>query len=142
MARGTVVGESVQSQASTDEFREAHERIWGDRPVQRGRWIWDEAAQKLVRAEDYVPPSMARDAAIMVDRFMEGQSTPDGADISSRTKRKAYMAAHGVADYDDFKNVRAKAAAEKEAKRRGEFKPDKQLRETIGRALYREKKIL
>lgn len=107
-----------------------------------GRWIWDEQAQKLVRAEDYVPPQMARNADIMVDRFMEGQTTADGVDISSRAKRRAYMQAHGVADYDDFKEVRAKARAEKEARRRGEFKPDPQLRETIGRALYREKKIL
>lgn len=142
MARGTVVGEGVVSQAATDEYREAHQRIFGDKPVQRGRFIYDARLGKCVPADEYEPPSEARAAPIMVDRFMEGQRATDGTDIGSRQKRKAYMTAHGVADYDDFKNVRAKAQAEKEAKRRGEFKPDKQLRETIGRALYKQKVIL
>lgn len=142
MARGTVVGESVVSQAATDEYREAHERIFGNKPVQRGRFIYDPRVGKCVPAEEYVPPEEARSAPIMCDRFMEGQTTADGIDIGSRAKRRAYMAAHGVADYDDYKGVRAKKAAEREAKRRGEFKPDKQLRETIGRALYKQKIIL
>jgi hypothetical protein len=143
MARGSVVGEPIQSQAASEEYRSEHERVFGERkPGQRGRWIYDEAAVRLVRAEDYASPAEARSAPIMVDRFMEGQRTADGVDISSRAKRKAYMEAHGVADYQDYAGVRAKAAAEKAAKARGEFKPDKTLRETIGRALYREKKIL
>ncbi len=104
MARGTVTGEGIVSQASTDELREAHERIWGDKPVQRGRWVWDPEAQKLVRAEDYCPPSMARDAPIIADRIHEGTHFDDGervVDIGSRRKRREFMRRTGVEDAAD-----------------------------------------
>jgi hypothetical protein len=132
MARGMVVNEAVVSQASTDEFREAHERIWGDKPVQRGRWIWDEAAQKLVRAEDYQPPSRAVDAPIMVDRFYEGTAATDGTDIGSRRKHRDYMARNGLAPADDFSpGWYAKIQKDKERERKAS------RRDALGRALYK-----
>jgi hypothetical protein len=132
MARGMVVNESIQSQAATDEFREAHDRIWGDKPVQRGRWIWDEQAQRLVRAEDYVPPSLAVDAPVMVDRFYENTRATDGTDIGSRRKHRQYMKDRGLAPADDFSpGYYAKLNAEKKRDQ------DRNRRETLARALYK-----
>ena len=54
--RGTAAGEPVVSQANTAEFSAGYERVLGDRPVERGRWIWDDRAKKLVPAEEYQEP--------------------------------------------------------------------------------------
>ena len=135
MARGMVNGESIQSQAATEEYRENHERIFGDRPVQRGRWIWDEAQQKLVRIEDYVPPDEARNAPIMVDRFYEGTKTVDGVDIGSRRKHRQYMKDRGLAPMDDFSDSHFdRMAAEKKRADK------KHRRETLERAFYKLQK--
>ena len=102
MARGTVVGEKVVSQANTDAFREGHERIFGDRKPQRGKWVWDEAQQKCVPADEYQPPERAVDAPILSGRFYENTRATDGTDIGSRTKHRRYMQEHGVTLMSDF----------------------------------------
>lgn len=141
MARGMVNGEPVVSQANTEEYRKNHERIFGDRPAQKGRWVWDEVQQKLVSAEEYVPPASKTGTGIMVDRFMEGDRAPDGSDIGSRRKRKDWMRATDTVEFDDFKGARERRQKELEARARGEFKPDKALREHLGRELYKAKII-
>lgn len=44
----------------------------------------------------------ARNAPIMVDRFMEGAVSTDGVDIGSRRKRSDYMRATGSTDKSDY----------------------------------------
>jgi hypothetical protein len=132
MARGSAVNESIQSQAATEEYRSEHERIFGDRPIQRGRWIWDEAQQKLVRAEDYRPPERATNAPILMDRFYENTAATDGTDIGSRRKHRRYMKDRGLAPADDFSP--GWYAKEKAAQKREQ---DRSRRETLGRAIYK-----
>lgn len=140
MARGTVNGEPVVSQANTEQFRDGYERVFGDKQAVRGRWIWDARQGKLVDASSYVPETRAIDGPIMCDRYMEGVRTITGEDIGSRQKRKRYMSENGLADYDDFKGAREAKRQEREARARGEYKPDKELRDIIGRALYKQRK--
>lgn len=141
MARGMVNGEPVVSQANSDEFREGYERTFGDRKPQRGRWVYDAALGKCVPADEYQPPEAKHGAGIMVDRFMEGDRAPDGTDIGSRRKRKDWMRATDTVEFDDFKGARERRQKEMEARARGEFKPDKALREHLGRELYKAKII-
>lgn len=94
-------GRDPKTMPGTAEFREGYDRLYGDRKPQRGRWIYDTAQQKLVPAEDYRPPEEARNAPVMVDRFMEGASTADGVDIGSRRKREEYKRRNGVSDSSD-----------------------------------------
>lgn len=145
MARGMVVNEAIVSQANSEAYRDNYARIFGDKPAQKGSWVQDPETGELVSADDYAPAE-ANGARIMVDRFMEGDVAPDGTDIGSRQKRKAWMQATGCADYGDFKGAREKrrkALAERaEALRTGKFKPDKDLRNLIGRELYKQKVIL
>ena len=131
MARGTVVGEQVVSRAGTEEFREGYERTFGDRKAQRGRWVWDEAQQKLVSVDEYQPPERAVDAPILSGRFYEGMKTVEGEDIGSRRKHQAYMAEHGLAPGSDYspgwyENRRAEMKRE----------ADKKRRETVERVVY------
>ena len=60
----------------------------------------------------------------------------------TRRKRAAWMKAADVVDYADGESLRQKRNAERAAKARGEFKPDKELRDIIGRELYKQKVIL
>ncbi|WFG54186.1 hypothetical protein Mx9_p79 [Myxococcus phage Mx9] len=73
---------------------------------------------------------------VYTDRYMEGDRATDGTDIGSRTKRRAYMQANGLADADDFKGVWDKAE-----KQRADFfqgRHDTQARrQDIARAIER-----
>jgi hypothetical protein len=137
--RGTAAGESIQSQAGTEEFREGYDRVFGERKPQRGRWVM--TPKGLVPADEYVPEHLAVNAPILTDRLHEGQKAPDGTPIDTRRKRKAWMEAAKVVDYADGESLRQKRNAEQAAKARGEYKPDKELRAIIGRELYKQKVI-
>jgi hypothetical protein len=91
---------------------------------------------------DWADPTRALDAPIMVDRFREGAVAPDGTPIGTRRAEREWMNATGSAHYDDFKGARERRAKEEAAKKRGEYKPDKQLRDLIGREMYKRKMIL
>lgn len=136
--RGTANNEPVVSQASTPEFRAGHARVFGDKPVQRGMWVWDEAQGKLVDAASYVPPSEAKDAPILSGRFYEdaGPSPVDGSEINSRRKHREHMRRHGLAMAGDFEQSWSKAEARRERIRAGEPMKIPGLRDAIGRKLY------
>ena len=130
----------IRSKPQTKEFDEGYDRTFGpDRKPQRGRWVWDEAQQKLVAVEDYRPPDRAVDAPIMVDRFYEGTTTMHAdesgkirqVDIGSRAKHRAYMKAHDLAPAGDYSPewYAKKKAAEAEASR-------KASRAAVERAFY------
>jgi hypothetical protein len=135
MARGTVIGEPVVSQANTDAFREGYDKALGDRKVERGRWVYDVRQGGLVPADEYVPPARALDAPIMVDRFYEGAKATDGTDIGSRRKHRAYMKEHGLTTADDFGSEWKKAQARREAIKNGEM-PSKTRREVLERVWH------
>jgi hypothetical protein len=104
MARGSVVGEAIVSQASTPEYRDNHDRIFGERKPFRGTLVWDDEAQKMVPADQYRPPARAVDAPIIADRIHEGTFYDEGdrkVDIGSRQKRRAFMRERGIEDATD-----------------------------------------
>ena len=69
------------------------------------------------------------------DCYMNGDRAPDGTDIGSRSKRRGWMKATGVADLSDFTETTAHAA-----KVREDFYTTggdhKERREAVGRAYY------
>lgn len=140
MARGTVVGEGVVSQANTQEFEEGYERTFGPaKKVERGRWIWDESQQKLVRAEDYVPPVLAINAPVCSGRLYENVGTAhDGTPINSRKDYREYQKRTGVTQIGDFKDTWAKAQKEREQHRQGGTEKDRrERREALIAATHR-----
>ena len=135
--RGTAAGEPVVSQARTKEFEEGYDRLFGpEHKAQRGKWIWDEAQQKLVRAEDYRPPERALDAPILAGRFYENTAATDGTDIGSRRKHREYMKAHNLTTYDDFAKSFTRKQEERKRNQEARKVPDPTRREAIARALY------
>lgn len=101
MARGMAAGEDIVSQASTPAYREGVERIFGDKPVQPGRWYIDPKTGNLL---DHPPELELGEGRVPVfsDLYMDGVRAPDGTDIGSREKRRAFMQANGVVDAGDY----------------------------------------
>ena len=59
----------------------------------------------------YQPAGRVADSALWGDRHYIGAQAPDGADISSRTKHREYMARTGLTTADDFSGQWAKQRA-------------------------------
>lgn len=87
--------------------------------------------------ERYFPPSgyTALENALAGDRHYDGLRAPDGTDISTREKHRAYMKANNLTTMDDYTESWAKARKERDdyfAGRKGTItKAD--IRETIER---------
>jgi hypothetical protein len=75
-------------------------------------------AEPLEVSEDFRGEGAERQP-VFSDRYMEGVRSPiDGADIGSRTKRRAYMRTHGLVDADDYKGEWTKKAEQRQEFRR------------------------
>jgi predicted metal-dependent HD superfamily phosphohydrolase len=135
MARGMANNERIVSQASSKEYEESCDRIFGaDRSPQRGHWVWDEGQQKLVRAEAYQRGTEVK-TQISTDRHYENLNLVDGTVVNSRRQHKAYMERKGLTLASDFKDVWAKQKKDREAAKTGDF-DRKARREALGRAAY------
>lgn len=78
---------------------------------------------------------------VYTDRYMEGVRASDGTDIGSRTKRRQYMQARGLADASDYTETWAKAEQQRAAFYTPEGKHDTQARrEAIARAIERHRR--
>ena len=86
------------------------------------RYIQDPQTLELIEiTQDSEPNRLRGDASLWGDRSYDGLRAPDGTDISSRSKHKAYMKATGLTTSDDFKGewARAKEARENYYQRGG-----------------------
>ena len=83
----------------------------------------------------YQPAGRVADSALWGDRHYDGLQATDGADISSRTKHREYMARTGLTTADDYRVAWAKAAEQ-----RADFYTTggdhKGRREAVERAIY------
>lgn len=80
------------------------------------RFIQDKNTLELIEVtEDHVPNSRIGDAALWGDSHYAKTTGPNGEDLSSRAKHRAYLKATGLATADDFQSnwARAKEAREK-----------------------------
>lgn len=134
-----VNGEAIVSQANTEEYRSNHERIFGERKVQRGRFVYDPKLGRCVPADQYVPEALAKDAPIIADRIHEGTVSPiDGSDIGSRQKRREHMKVHGVEDATDC-SPEWRAGVKKQ-RERDDDRSRRSAMDQAARKLYREGK--
>jgi hypothetical protein len=145
MARGMAAGEAITSQAATEDYRAGHDRTFGERkPGQRGRWIWDAEAGRLVRAEDYRAPAVKCGTGIIADRAHEGTTFHDGErvrDLGSRSKRRAFLRETGLAEASDYSTSYREAAAqqrERAADRRIEASAEQAARKLYQTGKWKE----
>jgi hypothetical protein len=63
---------------------------------------------------DHVPDMPVDSGALWGDRHYDGVCTPDGVDISSRSKHREYMRTHGLTTSDDFTGEWGKARQQRD----------------------------
>ena len=82
----------------------------------RRRFIQDRHTGELIEVtEDHREP-MRNDAGVLWgDRHYDGARATDGADISTRTKHREYMASRGLTMADDYKESWARAQQQRQA---------------------------
>lgn len=90
-------------------------------------------------SEEYHGGDERSGALFMVDRYMEGERAPDGTDIGSRTKRRDYMRANGLADASDYAQQNERAAQRRAEYFRGQH-TNAHMGEAIARALHGSRK--
>jgi hypothetical protein len=66
-----------------------------------------------------VVPAMAISNALASERHYDGLRAPDGTDISSRAKHRAYMKANNLTTADDFTQTWKREAEAREARMAG-----------------------
>jgi putative FmdB family regulatory protein len=79
-----------------------------------------------------VAPGLAVHNPLAGDRAYDGLRTPEGVDVSSRTKHRAYMKERGLTTADDFKGQWKRAAEQRAEEMSG---TDPTRRDDIARAL-------
>lgn len=100
----------------------------------RRRYRQDPVTFELVEVtEDREPDRHVGDAALWGDRGYDGMRTTDGVDISSRSKHRSYMQAHGLTTADDFKGEFARRQVERDDYHRSGGSVS---RDDIRRAMY------
>jgi hypothetical protein len=109
--------------------------------MSRQRWAYTMGGKPLAEpvlvSEDF--QSTCGLTAPVTDLYMDGVRAPDGTDIGSRTKRRNYMRANNLADYDDFKGTFARAAQERQAIQQGTHQREER-RQDVARAMSRGRK--
>jgi hypothetical protein len=122
--RGMVAGQAITTQAQSKEYDEGYERVFGKGGGERGRFVWSEEAQSMVRVGSDWTDAETR-AGRSEEEVYGHDTTADGTDISSKRKRRDYMKATGLADFSDFspewheKNKRSKER-EQDSQRRSD----------------------
>lgn len=85
------------------------------------RWRQDPVTLELIEVTgDRTENRQRSDGVLWGDRNYDGLTTTDGVDISSRTKHREYMKAHGLTTFDDYQGEFKKREAERDAYRTGE----------------------
>jgi hypothetical protein len=142
MARGMANGEKIVSQAGTDTYRDAYDRIFGkDHQPVRGAWVQDPVTGEMVSADQYVPPVFARDAGVIADRIHEGTTFHDGErvrDLGSRRKRREFLRETGLADATDCS--RSWLESQAKSRERAVERKIEQSAEQAARKLYANRK--
>lgn len=114
--------------------------------MSRRRWAYTMGGNPLPEpvevTEDFQSTPERSGNTFMIDRWMEGLRGPDGADWSSRGRRKEDQRLKGWADMSDFKGAQEKRVAEAQNRQErlsGKAPPPRELTEQVGRIAYEMK---
>lgn len=80
----------------------------------RRRFIQDPESLELIEVTGERDPSRSGDAALWNDRNYTNTTGPNGEDLSSRSKHRAFMKATGLTTADDFKGSWAQSQQARE----------------------------
>jgi hypothetical protein len=131
-ARNDITGDTLITKAATPEFREGHERIFGNKPVQRGRFIQDPETGKLIPAHEYRQRDESK-LIVHVDNWDAYESPSTGKVISNRKQRDRDLKESGCRQYE------GRHVEVQEAERHKRYEKQKMwggIRETMEKTYY------
>jgi hypothetical protein len=111
----------------TDEvaFGANYDAIFGEKKVQRGRFIWDKEKREFVPFDEYVAP-VDHNAPMVMPDIQPYQSMIDGSMITSRSQHRSHLKQHGCIEIgNETKYLKAKPVT-----------PPSGLTETLARVAY------
>ena len=127
-----ITGAAQQTKAATKEFLAGHERIFGNKPIERGTWVQDkETGEFITKGEQHRRQNLK--PMIYVDNMPAYESPITGEVIDSRSKRDRDLKQNGCRPYEGFKSEKREADqyhSEKDASLSGA------MRETVHKHLY------
>lgn len=130
MSRNEITGDEIKTKPATQQFRQNHEAIFGQKRIERGRWIQDPATGKLLSPSEYSKQEKQRLHDIFIDRFEAYESPITDEVIKNRRQRDYDLKASGSRPYEGFKT-------EKQEADRYNFYKEKQLSENIKETVHR-----
>ena len=99
VSRNDITGAEQKTKAATPEYREGHEKIFGNKKPQRGRWIQDPESGELIPASEYVSRE-TKAGMILVKGFDAYESPVSGEVISNHRQRDRDLKASGCRQYE------------------------------------------
>lgn len=135
-ARNPITGDLIKTKANSKQFQDNYSKIYGDKPPQRGRYIYDEELRKLLPADEwYARNYKERNQSPMafVDNMEAYESPVTGKIITNRKKRDYDLRATGSRPYEGF------SSEQKEAQKYQQYQDQKlksTLSETVQRTYY------
>ena len=88
---------------STAAYKDNYDDIFGDKPIERGSWVYDKESRKLIPKDEFYALKYADvDAPQIMKPIDEFVSPIDGQVITDRSKLRKHNAEHGVTDYRDY----------------------------------------
>lgn len=98
-AHNDVTGDALISKAATPEYRENHEKIFGNKPIQRGSWRYDPELRKLIPLSEWRERERSK-LIVHVDQWDAYESPVSGNVISNRKQRDRDLKESGCRQYE------------------------------------------
>lgn len=132
MARNDITGDEIKTRAITPAYKANHEKIFGNKKIERGRWIQDPVSGELISGEEYNRRQSKAEFLIM-DRWDAYESETSGQIISNRKQRDYDLKSTGCRPYEG-KQSELQEAQRHNAYKRSQLKHE--MRETMEKTYY------
>jgi hypothetical protein len=87
---------------SDDLYKDNFSEVFGDKPVERGSWVFDRAKGTLVPRDEYINPTDSVNAPSVLKPLDPFVSPIDGRLIDDRSQLRAHNKEHGVTNVADY----------------------------------------
>lgn len=119
-------------------YEDNYGKVFEEKPIERGSWVWDSAQGKLVPKGEYCRGESSSDAPAVLGDIDAFVSPVDGSIIDDRGKLREHNKRHGVTNVADYgPDYFERKGKEKYNQMTGRTREAKEARvDAIKRAMY------
>lgn len=85
-----------------EAYKSNFDSVFGDKPIERGSWVFDKELGRLVPRDEYVSPHVGNESHNIIKPLDPFVSPIDGSFIDDRSKLRAHNKEHGVTNVADY----------------------------------------